>query len=1092
MEKAEDDPEGILVQEKGLEHERAYLASLRSRGLTVAEIVTEKSKALETLAAETLEAMRSGVDIVYQATLRDGAWMGYADFLRRVERPSALGTHSYEAVDTKLAVQPRPKFLIQLCVYSDLIASVQEAEPHSAHLVLGDGTERSYRVADFSSYFRGARQRLIEFVERRPDTYPERCEACKHCHWRDLCQARWVADDNLNEVADIRRSQIHRLAGLGICTVKGLAEITEEVRVPGIGAETLVRLRRQAQLQVRARETGELYHELLPSPADEVRGFGRFPPPNPGDLYFDMEGDPLYPEGLEYLFGLYYMEDGRAVFRPYWAHSHAEEKRAFEEFMDFVIRWIARHPKAHIYHYGAYEATALKRLMSRYGTREHAVDNLLRQRRLVDLYKVVREAIMISESAYSLKNVEHFYMGDREAELKTAAGSIVYYEQWRQTHDERLLEDIRRYNEDDCRSTRLLREWLLSIRPSSVPWFQASADVKPVETRNEIDEQLRRYEEALIPDLPDDPSFRTPEQQFREQVYFMLDFHRREAKPAWWAFFDRQEMGQDELVEDGECLGDLTLLERTPAEGERSDLCTFTFPQQEAKFRVGHECHRVDDGRRLGTIEALDLDQRRVAIKISTSAILPDRLSLMPGGPLNTKVLRKAIYRFADHVIAGDGRYGALEAILRRNAPVIEGHVPGMPIADGDSIDSVVSAVRRLQNSHLFIQGPPGSGKTYTGSHIAVRLMAQGCRIGVTSNSHKAINHLLRAIESVAEQEGVAFRGVKKSSERDEGSWFRGKVIGDVFSKGEVRLDADLIAGTAWLFAEPTLDQAIDYLIVDEAGQVSLGHLAAMGTAARNIILLGDHMQLSQPTQGVHPGNSGASVLEYLLEDEAVIPPDRGIFLPTTRRMHESVCRFISDAVYDGQLHPHPDNNGQRLVLGASAHPELRPTGIRFVEVQHQGRSQHSPEEAEIVRGIFESLLKQRYVDRNGKTHDMGLENILVISPYNMQVNLLASRLPDGARVGTVDKFQGQEAEVALVSMATSSGEDLPRHLEFLFSKNRLNVAISRARCLAVVVASPDLLSVSCGTVDQMQLVNTMCWLRDYSAGFEWVATSSG
>jgi uncharacterized protein len=240
-------------------------------------------------------------------------------------------------------------------------------------------------------------------------------------------------------------------------------------------------------------------------------------------------------------------------------------------------------------------------------------------------------------------------------------------------------------------------------------------------------------------------------------------------------------------------------------------------------------------------------------------------------------------------------------------------------------------------------------------------------------------------------------------------------------------------------------------------------------------------MQLGQPIQGVHPGESGQSVLEFLLHDQATIPEDRGIFLPTTWRMHQDVCGFISEAVYDSRLVPEPANHNQCILLAAEAHPALASSGIRFVPVEHNGCSQKSEEEGEVLHNIYNSLLAQRYCDRDGREHPMTMKDILVVTPYNVQVNYLKSILPEGARVGTVDKFQGQEAVAVLISMVTSSSDELPRNIEFLYSQNRLNVAVSRARCLAVMVASPRLLEIQCQNVEQMKLVNTLCWLREYA-----------
>lgn len=397
------------------------------------------------------------------------------------------------------------------------------------------------------------------------------------------------------------------------------------------------------------------------------------------------------------------------------------------------------------------------------------------------------------------------------------------------------------------------------------------------------------------------------------------------------------------------------------------------------------------------------------------------------------------------------------------------------------SVSAIADAIARLDGSYLVIQGPPGAGKTYVGSHAIVELLRCGYRVGVSSNSHKAINNLLKAVEEGARKQSFAFRGAKKRG-KDEDSCLNGAYVEDISENEDMEAgDFQLIAGTVWLFSRPAFDQSLDYLFVDEAGQVCLANLIAMGTSAKNIVLLGDQMQLGQPIQGVHPGESGATSLQYLLKGTATIRSEHGIFLGTTWRMHPDVCRFISEAVYDSRLSPETHNVNRLLVLNERAHPELCPSGIRFIEANHDACSQESREEAEIIRALFENLLAQRYRDKDGSEHSIQTDNILIVAPYNAQVNLLKRALPDGARVGTVDKFQGQEAEVVIVSMTTSTGDYMPRFVEFLFSKNRLNVAISRARCLAIVIANPKLLSIRCKAPDDMALVNTLCWVREYA-----------
>lgn len=481
----------------------------------------------------------------------------------------------------------------------------------------------------------------------------------------------------------------------------------------------------------------------------------------------------------------------------------------------------------------------------------------------------------------------------------------------------------------------------------------------------------------------------------------------------------------------------------------------------------------------------MDEANQRARLKVGPSkGPLPPRLALGPGGPISTDKLTEALYRFADSLLADDERYPALLQLLRRDPPRLAGGKAGQRIVAPapDLLPGCIAAVRSLDRSYLYLQGPPGAGKTYTGSRLIAALLAAGCRVAVMSNSHKAINHLMTGAIEEAIQQGVAVRAVKKASQGREGTELhvKGTLVNNVLTNQDVwAIDGNLVGGTAWLFSDEAADQRFDYLFVDEAGQVALANLVAAGTCAKNLVLLGDQMQLGQPIQGVHPGRSGDSALDFLLDGAATIAVDRGVFLATTWRMHPDVCRFISDAVYDGRLEPETGNARRTLVLGASAHPLLRPSGIVHAAVAHEGCSQRSEEEARLVAELYASALGQRFTDNNGIEHPMSAANILVVAPYNVQVNLLKQVLPAGARVGTVDKFQGQEAELVIVSMTTSSEQDLPRHIEFLYSKNRLNVAVSRAKCLAIVVANPALMAIKCRTPEQMALVNNLCWVAE-------------
>jgi uncharacterized protein len=440
-------------------------------------------------------------------------------------------------------------------------------------------------------------------------------------------------------------------------------------------------------------------------------------------------------------------------------------------------------------------------------------------------------------------------------------------------------------------------------------------------------------------------------------------------------------------------------------------------------------------------------------------------------------VLRKAIARVTNSLILGESRYQAILDFLQRKFPRLHGRESGAPLLkDQDVFTGVKAAIATLNQSYLIIQGPPGTGKTYLSACSIVELARSGKRIAVCCNSHKAILNLLSA---VADQVRAGGKPVSIAYKIKAGEQVNNPLI-QTTKNGRAKIikKASVVGGTAWLFAGAYLDQQFDYLFVDEAGQTSLANLMVAGSSARNIVLVGDQMQLSQPIQGIHPGGSGVSCLDYVLQGERTVSPERGVFLPVTRRMHPAVCRIVSDLAYEGRLSSDEYAARQRI----EAVRDLPPFGVVFQELPHKGNSQSSPEEAERITALFNMLLDSKFTDRDGKIRKLGVADILVVSPYNAQVNLITDLLPEDARVGTVDRFQGQEAPVCLISMATSSGEDLPRDVEFLFSLNRLNVALSRAQALAVLIASPRLLDVRCSTLDELRLVNALCAIHAYSS----------
>ena len=630
-------------------------------------------------------------------------------------------------------------------------------------------------------------------------------------------------------------------------------------------------------------------------------------------------------------------------FRALWAHDRVQEKHAFAELMAFLMARLTRSPGAHLYHYAAYEKTALRRLASMHAISETAVDEILRTNRMVDLYRVVRESVRVGEPSYSIKDLERFYMPARTTAVVSGGDSLVIYDRFRETGESSLLNDLRDYNRDDCLSTFLLRNWLIERAKESGHWppTAEAMTARPVgEPESEDDgavkrEEMERAQAALEAALISDPKAKDAEA--RQLMADLVGFHHREAKPTWWAFFDRQEQSAEELQDDEECLGGCVADGKDwIGQDKRSLTFRYRYPEQETKLREGVAVCIAATGEPAGAIFALDEASRIVTLKRSAAkGELPKELSLMPGGLVNTDPLRDTVWAVARDMVSGGHNFPHIGALLRREAPRVLGRPLGVPIiepVDREDPDRLLEASKRavlaLDRSWLVIQGPPGAGKTYTTSHLAVSLIQAGKTVGIASNSHKAIDNVLHAIEDrlIECSEPVRLLGQKKDS-GDEGFAGRG-FIESVTSNKDMDPTIPIIAGTAWAFSNPELTTSRDVLFVDEAGQVSLGNLVAMAAAAKSIVLVGDQMQLGQPIQGVHPRDSGRSALDHLLEGHAVVPPERGIFLPKTWRMHPDLCSFVSAAVYEGKLHSELGCATQRLVLTKNAHPALKPAGL--------------------------------------------------------------------------------------------------------------------------------------------------------------------
>jgi uncharacterized protein len=1048
-----DSEDAALLQRHGDAHEAAHLARLKAAGRAVVEIPRGD---LARDAEATRATLASGAEVVFQGAFLSGSWGGWSDFLERVDRPSALGPFSYEVADTKLKRRPHPKHVLQLVLYSDLLAEIQGVAPAFAHIELGTRERATLRLADYAHYARAARARLEGFVADPAPTRPMPCADCGLCRWAAHCESVWAAEDSLFTVANISRGQVKKLEAVGITTMAALAGLDHPIH--GMAETTRQRLVTQARLQY-ARKTGAPAHELrAPEPG---KGFDLLPAPQPGDIFYDIEGDPHHEGGLEYLHGVW----TGGVFRAFWARDHRAEAQALADLLAFFRAHLDAHPGARIYHYAAYEISALRRLTTKYGIGEAFLDRLLRERRFVDLFAVVRGGLIASEPNYSIKSMEAFYGRKRDGEVTTAGGSVVAYERWRETGEQRILDEIEEYNRIDCISTEELRDWLVGIRPAG-PWPVPAPDAGPKEAEEDAETQALRAGLAAS-GLPED----------RQALLFKLGlFHRREVKPAQWAVFDSASKDEDDLIDDLDALAGLEAL--GPVEPvKRSFTRSYRFPPQETKLRGGKKATVpvIDGPPATVGIEAMDRQARRITVKAGPGKdhLLADRLTLHPDWPLNTDVIAAALRDvIADQ--CGPRRYRAVDDLLSRAAPRLSTG-PLQPVSDptSDPVAGTIAAVTAMEDTVLPIQGPPGTGKTHVTARAILALVRTGARVGVTSNSHEAIRNVLMGCLDALEDDDlpITLDLVHKTSD-ENGSYAADCPVRRTNSNDEATGGRHVVGATAWFFSRDENVQAFDWLFVDEAGQVGLANLAAMGRAARNTVLVGDPRQLPQVIQGAHPPPANLSCLDWMLSEHATVPPDRGIFLPVSRRMHPEVCRFISDQVYEGRLTSHPDTARQAVI--GTRFPQA---GAFWVPVPHEGNAQIAPEEVAVITAAVSDLLTGTWTGKDGTTRPLRPTDIIVVAPYNAQVNALRDALPEEIRVGTVDKFQGQEAPVCLISMTASSAEETPRGMEFLFSPNRINAAVSRAKGLALVFGAPRLREAKCETVEHMRLVNTICAL---------------
>ncbi|MDF9752711.1 bifunctional RecB family nuclease/DEAD/DEAH box helicase [Arthrobacter sp. ES3-54] len=1114
-------------------------------GRGVYDVVPAEAMDRATLLAkhsESIEALRSGADVVFQAAFFDGQFHGRSDFLVR----QANG--SYAVFDTKLARHAKVTALLQLAAYGDQLLKAGITPDPAVTLVLGatvplpgggfDYVRSHHKLAEILPVFRERRNRFLALTSShlaQPGAVQwgavqwgaAAITACGRC---DYCQEQVTASDDLLLVARMNSTQRKKLRADGIYSVTDLARAS----LPKANA-ALLRLQAQARMQsgiggddggVRYVKDGQehsLRYAVIPE-----NTLAELPPPSDGDIFFDFEGDPLWQEkatgvwGLEYLFGVIEAPTGPGVpgvFRPFWAHSREAEKQAFLDFLDYVEKRRRDYPDMHVYHYAAYEKTALRKLSVMHVAGEDTVDGWLRGGLLVDLYQTVRNSIRISENSYSIKKLEPLYMGTnlRSGDVKDAGASVVAYAHYCDARDNErpdeaatILAGISDYNEYDCLSTLELRNWLLGlaqergIKPGGGGAVggdgATSAALKPVDvsagsgpTSAELDPlevalaELDPLEVALAELAGPGVGLSEDDRKAVSMLAAAVSYHRRERKAFWWAHFDRCENGPDThhqqdrnvfLVEDAEVLEDwwkdgaknperrVKLIGAVSPGSDLREGSTW-FRMYEPPLPAGLEGTGINGTGRNGWFgtEVLELGHEdgrdtviiRDKLRKNIEPYNQVPVALTEDQPIQTKSLEEALAALAAEVTSAlqarpsaFPHHPALD-LVRRVPPRLASGAPLPAPGNGPDryMDAITDAVAGLDHSYLAVQGPPGTGKTYVGSHVIARLVARGWKIGVVGQSHAVVENLLKtAVTKAGVDPAVVAKDVKHAELLPWEQRSAQDVARLLGSPGGA-----LVGGTAWTMTGANVPAgSLDLLVIDEAGQFSLANTLAVAQASSRLLLLGDPQQLPQVSQGAHPEPVDESALGWVSAGHATLPPELGYFLADSWRMTSELCLAVSELSYEGKLRSASAADLRRL--------DGVPAGIETVMVEHSGNITSSVEEAaEVVRQVNRHLGLGWHSEAG--TRPLDAADILVVAAYNAQVNVIRDALDtadlSGVRVGTVDKFQGQEAAVVIVSMACSAVAEAPRGMEFLLSRNRINVAVSRGQWRAVIVRAPEL-----------------------------------
>ena len=1147
LEEPEDE---TLAQKYGVLFEQALMDELRSSVGT--DVVG--SPEVEGNVEQTVALMELGIPVIYQGGLERifdrTIFRGRPDFLIREDwrlefvnnKLTAFQDSAYEpksalkylAFDAKYGGNAKPAYLLQVGLYVDALEELGfKAEGARHGLVLGSRTIETFEEIEMVPAMRLARRKIAKIIAEaeqasesgdlsayEAESLNWHCPSkqnCDICEYPQLCKEDRIATDSLVRVANITQNQRARLISVGIKTMTALAQAQDGDLPPRMTEETFRKIRRQARLQVKSERSGKPEHELLEDPA-----VAYLPQRSALDIFFDFEGFPYFTErgGLEYLFGNYDWGAGEDegeprydLFTEFWAHDRDQEKVAFSKFMEWALDRLRRDETAHIYHYAAYEASALKRLANRHGCYEQEVDWLIHNNKLVDMYEIVRNSLVIGDESYSIKKLEPHYGFVRAGDVQKGDVSIEEYDRWRELNQlrndpavdpeeakaisaeaDKIYEDLRFYNLQDVWSTRELYRWLEEMRgPQTKQADSSSGDGEYEGKSTKALEALAALEEhtaQLFEKVADHEWGVDLDADYRAQIWLALThsilFYQRE-DVMFWADLSMRVSLQDELLEvdrGGGVIRNVVEISRAPKERldgtiyeeitYRADLDPDDLfnPSKDLDVAVRYIAEGKKHKRDFGKIKEVSGSQVIFTRQTNPKSIKYAPSALIDAFHIPTTSKQAALLKLATSIAEswGDPRSPAPQApaimdLLMRRPPKLK-TLDALPKPDPNNyLPAVSAAIKDLDNSVLAIQGPPGSGKTFLASRTIVDLVRAGKKVGVTANSHSAVENLLEAcIEAGVSSADIV--KVQREGETDR-PWQVKKSPGPVATFMKNATGGFIVGGTNFFFCNKAITEyKLDYLFIDEAAQFSLVDCMAVSAMADNLVLMGDPLQLPQVILAIHPGGVENSALGHYMGEHSILPAKMGYFIEVTRRLHPEVNHAVSWLAYEGKLRSHEDTKAHVI----DGHRQ----GIIPVPVPHSGNSTSSEEEAGEVLRLVESLYRE---------NESG--SVLVVAAYNAQVDLLRKTLDeagfteDKVMVGTVDKFQGREGMAVVYSFAASSSMDAPRGLEFLLDRNRLNVAISRAKATCYLVYSETLLESQFRSVGEVKAVSRLAGLLE-------------